>query len=173
MVTHISKTALCQRKDFEKGPFTYFPYSKGKKVTIGNLFSSAVFESAVVKIINGSEGSLTRGEAQKVQHLMLQDDNDVLDDDNDSATHEREDFATALLKDTEKRKAPRLEQQLSRYVKLNHLTPTSNKWERLFSDQDNILSSSSTSSLATGGASGLTAEATGGLALNDPKSNQF
>ena len=33
----------------------------------------------------------------------------------------------------EKRKAPRLEQQLSRYVKLNHLTPPPNKCERLFS----------------------------------------
>jgi hypothetical protein len=45
-----------------------------------------------------------------------------------------DDFATALLKDAEKKKAPRLEQQLSRYVKkLNHLTPTSNKCERLFS----------------------------------------
>jgi hypothetical protein len=47
--------------------------------------------------------------------------------------YESEDFATVLLKDAEKRKALRLEQQLSRYVKLNHLTPTSNKCERLLS----------------------------------------
>ncbi len=36
------------------------------------------------------------------------------DDDDDSANHESEDFATALLKDAEKRKMPRLEQHSSR-----------------------------------------------------------
>jgi hypothetical protein len=63
---------------------------------------------------------------------MLPDDDDDNDDDDDadSANH---DFATALLKDAEKRKRPRLEQQTSRYMKLDHLTPTSNKCERLFS----------------------------------------
>jgi hypothetical protein len=57
-----------------------------------------------------------------------------------STVHESEDFATALLKDAEKKKAPKLEQQLSRYVKLNHLTPTSNKCQRLFSLTKMLLS---------------------------------
>jgi hypothetical protein len=93
-----------------------------------DLFSTAeiiqdhVFESAVVKILNGAEHTLPGGEAQKVQHLMLQDDNDN-DDGDESTNYESEDIATA--KDAEKRKAPRLQ--------LNHFTPTSNKCERLFS----------------------------------------
>jgi hypothetical protein len=61
-------------------------------------------------------------------------------DDDDSPTDEDMDFATALLKDEEKNKRSMLEHCLSRYVSLKHMTPTSNKCERLFSQTKILLS---------------------------------
>lgn len=114
------------------GLMTDLPETGRYLSSTAEIIQDHVFESAVVKILNGAEQTLTRGEGQKVQHLLL-DDNDNNDHGDESTNHESEDFATALLKDAEKRKAPRLQQRLSRYVKLNHFTPTSNKCERLFS----------------------------------------
>ena len=62
------------------GLMTELPETGRYLSSTAEIIQDHVFESAVVKIMNGAEQTLSRGEGQKVQHLILLDDNDNNDE---------------------------------------------------------------------------------------------
>ena len=110
----------------EKYPFISSHLSKN-----ADIVHSPYFDSAIVKIQNDEENSLTKTEKESVEFLLLpiatEDDEDA--DDLDSSS-----ILQIALKNKEKKKRKK-----SKYRSTYHTSPTSNICERLFSRASHVM----------------------------------
>lgn len=104
-----------------------------------SIIHSKDFENAIVKIQSGCENKLTRIEASTVSMYLI-DPQQEEQNNSDNDINDEEDFALSVMqKANEASKKRRQSIIKSKYKHLNHLTPTSNVVERLFSTAKSIM----------------------------------
>ena len=89
------------------------------------------FERAVVLVQGGQEQELKRAEKDQIRRFLI-DEDDEYSDENDTEEDRDRNAAQKLLDENRERKRARF-QKPTRYRCMNHIHPTTNKVERLFS----------------------------------------
>ena len=97
------------------------------------------FESAVVKIQSMDEATLTQREIQNMKPFKKDNGSSRVETDNSANTLSSLNYAQRVILAEERRKRQRLEKHASIYKCLNHTSPTSNIYERLFSQTKLIM----------------------------------
>jgi hypothetical protein len=108
-----------------------FPIDRHHLAADADIVHNKDFERAVVLVQGGQEQELKRAEKDQIRRFLI-DEDDENSDENDTEEDRDRNAAQKLLDENRERKRARF-QKPTRYRCMNHIHPTTNKVERLFS----------------------------------------
>ena len=108
-----------------------FPIVRHHLAADADIVHNKDFERAVVLVQGGQEQELKRAEKDQIRRFLI-DEDDENSDENDTEEDRERNAAQKLLDENRERKRARF-QKPTRYRCMNHIHPTTNKVERLFS----------------------------------------